>query len=135
MPSIPRSLGEKGHFMHAGLVVLCLGYVLSQFRRMANAVKNKGTFKPKHAMHLVRLLYSGIAAVETGEIQVDVSDRREELLRIRDGELTFDEVKKKALELDSQFQQTFERTALPEQPDYSSIDAFLVRARRKMLDG
>ena len=39
------------------------GYVLSQFRRMANAFKNKGAYKPKHAMHLIRLLHSGIAAI------------------------------------------------------------------------
>ncbi|MCE9548024.1 MAG: nucleotidyltransferase domain-containing protein [Planctomycetia bacterium] len=110
------------------------GYVLSQFRRMANAVKNQGTFKPKHAMHLVRLLYSGIAALQTGEIQVDVSERREELLGIRNGSLSFDEVKQMALALDKQFQQAFEQTALPEQPDYALVDAFLIRARRSVVD-
>ena len=110
------------------------GYVLSQFRRMANALKSKGSFKPKHAMHLIRLLYSGIAALETGEIQVDVAEHREELLRIRDEELPFEEIQKKALELDEQFEKAFERTALPDQPDYDQVDAFLIRARRKMVD-
>jgi predicted nucleotidyltransferase len=50
------------------------GYVLSQFRRMANAYKQKGTYKPKHAMHLIRLLHSGIAALQTGEIRIDVAN-------------------------------------------------------------
>jgi hypothetical protein len=110
------------------------GYVLSQFRRMANAVKNQDKFKPKHAMHLVRLLYSGIAALETGQIQVDVSARRDELMDIRNGGLTFEQVKEKALKLDREFQQTFEKTALPEQPDYSQVNEFLVWARRSMVD-
>lgn len=110
------------------------GYVLSQFRRMANAVKNQRTYKPKHAMHLIRLLYSGIAALQTGEIQVDVSDRREELLGIRNGALEFEEVKRRALALDKEFQQAFERTDLPDQPDFAAVDEFLIRARRSVVD-
>jgi len=110
------------------------GYVLSQFRRMANAYREKGTYKPKHAMHLIRLLHSGIAALQTGEIRIDVAEHREELLHIRSGGLAFEEVKQRALELDEQFQRAFERTALPEQPDYARVDAFLIRARRRMVD-
>jgi predicted nucleotidyltransferase len=109
-------------------------YVLSQFRRMANAYKDKGTYKPKHAMHLIRLLHSGIAALQTGEIRIDVAEHREELLHIRNGGLVFEEVKRRALELDERFQQAFERTALPEQPDYDRVDDFLIRARRRMVD-
>ncbi|MFZ5832752.1 MAG: DNA polymerase beta superfamily protein [Planctomycetota bacterium] len=110
------------------------GYVLSQFRRMANAVKDRGIYKPKHAMHLMRLLYSGIAALETGEIRVDVGEHRAELLEIREGRFSFDEVKQRALKLDERFQRAFENTALPEQPDYARVDDFLVRARRSMVD-
>jgi uncharacterized protein len=110
------------------------GYVLSQFRRMANAYKTKGTYKAKHAMHLIRLLYSGIAALETGEIRIDVAEHREELLHIRNDGLPFEEVKRRALELDERFQQAFERTGLPEQPDYARVDDFLIRAQRRMVD-
>ena len=110
------------------------GYVLSQFRRMANAFQAKTDYKPKHAMHLIRLLHSGIAALETGEIRIDVAEHRAELLHIRDDGLPFDEVKRRALQLDERFQQAFERTALPEQPDYRRVDDFLIRARRRMSD-
>ena len=110
------------------------GYVLSQFRRMANACKDKGTYKPKHAMHLIRLLHSGIAALQTGEIRIDVAEHRNELLHIRNDGLPLDEVKRRALELDEQFQQAFERTNLPEQPDYARVEEFLIRARRRMVD-
>lgn len=110
------------------------GYVLSQFRRMANAYKERGTYKPKHAMHLVRLLHSGIAALRTGEIRIDVAEHRDELLRLRDDGLPFDDVRLRALELDAQFQRAFEQTTLPEQPDYRRVDDFLIRARRRMVD-
>jgi len=126
--------GMRQAFLSKHLYKTYSGYVLSQFRRMSNAFKKKGTYKPKHAMHLVRLLLSGIAALETREIVVDVSAHRDELLRIRDGALSFGEVRQYALDLDKRFQQAFQTTTLPDQPDYESIDAFLIRARCRMVE-
>jgi predicted nucleotidyltransferase len=111
------------------------GYVLSQFRRMANAYEKTGAYKAKHAMHLVRLILSGTSALETGEIRIDVSEHRAELLEIRAGKLTFDEVRARALALDRQFQTAFEKTSLPERPDYVRVDAMVIEARRRMVDG
>src|SRR5205823_3241543 len=110
------------------------GYVLSQFRRMANAVAHHGTYKPKHAMHLLRLLMSGIAALRTGQIRIDVAEHREELLQVKAGTLSFDQARARALELDQEFQDAYERTTLPEQPDYGRVDEFLVWARRRMVE-
>jgi hypothetical protein len=84
-------------------------------------------------MHLIQLLHSGIGALRTGEILVDVSEHRQELLHIRDGQRSFDDVKVRALELDGEFQQAFEVTNLPDQPDFAKVDAFLIRARRRMV--
>ncbi len=108
------------------------GYVLSQFRRMSNAHAKTGRYKPKHAMHLLRLLLSGIEALQTHEIRVDVAEMRDDLLRVKSGVFTFDEIKRRALELDEQFQREFERTTLPDQPDVEAVDAFLIEARRRM---
>jgi len=124
----------RSAFLSKHLYKTYSGYVLSQFRRMANSIKNKGTYKPKHAMHLIRLLYSGIHALTTGEIMVDVSEHRAELLEIRAGKLSFEEVRESALALDKQFQAEFDKTSLPDQPDYEIVDSFLVRARKKMVD-
>jgi predicted nucleotidyltransferase len=110
------------------------GYVLSQFRRMANAMEKRGAYKPKHAMHLIRLLLSGISALRTGQIRIDVWEFRDELLRIKSGALTFEEVRGRAMELDREFQQAYLQSALPEQPDYRRVDEFLVWARRRMID-
>jgi predicted nucleotidyltransferase len=110
------------------------GYVLSQFRRMANAHAKTGAYRPKHAMHLVRLLHSGIEALRSGEIRIDVAEHREELLAIRSGALSFEQAKERALALDRQFQDAYRQTCLPEQPDYKRIDKFLIEARRRMVD-
>lgn len=107
------------------------GYVLSQFRRMKKHVEKHQSHRPKHAMHLIRLLYSGIAALEGRGILVDVGEHREELLRIKRERLAFADIHQRALELDQQFQAAFARTDLPEQPDVETIDAFLIWARRQ----
>jgi len=124
----------RSAFLSKHLYKTYSGYVLSQFRRMANAVAKTGAYKAKHAMHLVRLLHSGIAAVRQGEIRVDVAEHRDELLQIRMGKIPFEEVRRRALELGRDFQRAFESTSLPESPDYERIDEFLIRARRTGVD-
>ena len=110
------------------------GYVLSQFRRMANAHARTGQYKAKHAMHLIRLLYSGIDALRSGQIRIDVGEHREELLAVKSGALSFEQAKARALQLDREFQEAYRQTTLPEQPDYRRADEFLVWARRRMVD-
>jgi predicted nucleotidyltransferase len=110
------------------------GYVLSQFRRMANAHARTGKYKAKHAMHLIRLLHSGIDALRSGQIRIDVGEHRDELLAVKSGALSFEEARDRALSLDRAFQEAYRQTTLPEQPDYRRVDEFLVWARRRMVD-
>jgi uncharacterized protein len=132
---VGRRLRElRGAFLSRHVYKTYSGYVLSQFRRMANAQARTGGYKPKHAMHLVRLLFSGIEALRTGEIRVDVAEHREELLAIKSGALSFEQAKARALELDRLFQEAYRQTALPEGPDYQRVDDFLIWARRRMVD-
>jgi len=126
--------GLRQAFLSQHLYKTYSGYVLSQFRQMADAHKTQGAFKTKHAMHLIRLLHSGIHALRTGEILIDVGQHRDELLRIKQGELSFDQVMQHALALDKQFQAEFEQTTLPEQPDFAAVNAFLVKARRSAVE-
>ena len=131
-PLADRLREIRSAFLSKHLYKTYSGYVLSQFRRMRNSVQKKGTFKNKHAMHLIRLLHSGIGALRTGEIMVDVSEFRSELLAIRNGQSSFEEVEQTALELDRQFALEFESTSLPEQPDFEAVNRFLIEARRSV---
>jgi predicted nucleotidyltransferase len=110
------------------------GYVLSQFRRMANAHEKTGAYKAKHAMHLIRLLYSGIEALRSGQIRIDLAEHREELLAIKQGAWSFEQARTKALELDRRFQEAYRETRLPEQPDFRQANDLLIWARRRMVD-
>jgi len=129
-----RLRGMRDAFLTRYLYKTYSGYVLSQFRRMANAYARTGRYKAKHAMHLIRLLYSGTEALRSGRIRIDVGEHREELLAIKSGALSFEQAKAKALELDRHFQEAYRQTTLPEQPDYRRADEFLVWARRRMVD-
>lgn len=84
-------------------------------------------------MHLIRLLISGIHALQHGDIQVEVGDRRELLLAIKRGEVPWEETEKLRRSLHKEFDQAFQQTSLPERPNYERADVFLVKARRAAL--
>lgn len=109
------------------------GYVMSQFKKLNHHIENYGTIKWKHAMHLIRLLLSGIIALREGYIPVRVEEHREVLLAIRHEEKSWDEVNKLRLNLHKEFDTAFEQTTLPDRPDYERANEFLVKARRSVI--
>ena len=109
------------------------GYVLSQFKKMEQDLRTRGEIRWKHAMHLVRLLLSGITVLREGLVPVRVDEYRERLLAIKRGEAPWEEVNAWRLSLHNEFAEAFAVTRLPERPDYERADAFLVRARRSMV--
>ena len=106
------------------------GYVMSQFKRMQADLRNQGKVKPKHVMHLIRLLLSGIHVLREGLVPVDVGQHREQLLAIRSGEMPWDDIEAWRLRLHEEFDKALEQTNLPERPDYERANAFLLKARR-----
>ena len=123
----------RGSFLSRNLYQTYSGYVLSQFRKMQADVRHGGAYKPKHAMHLLRLLYAGIGALRTGQIVVDASDHRTELLVINESPPPFEVVHHRALELVEEFQSEFDHSALPDSPDVREVNAFLLDARRRSV--
>lgn len=109
------------------------GYTISQFRKMEARRKRGEEPKLKHAMHLIRLLLAGITTLNEGRVLVDVGDHRDELLAIRNGETSWEAIDIRRRQLHEQMDRAFERTSLPERPDYAAIDDYLVRARRSAL--
>jgi len=111
------------------------GYVMSQFKKLAQDIRNRGEIKWKHAMHLIRLLLSGITVLRDGFVPLKVNEHRDRLLAIRDGGQSWEDVDAWRLELHKEFDAAFETTRLPDRPDYEAANAFLVRARRHMAAG
>ncbi len=112
------------------------GYVMSQFKKLTQRLARGLEPKWKHAMHLIRLLLSGIGALRDGAVPVRVADHhRDELMTIRSGETPFEQIDRRRLELHREFEEAYSATTLPDKPDYVAANAYLIRARRASLEG
>ncbi|MBM3471945.1 MAG: nucleotidyltransferase domain-containing protein [Armatimonadetes bacterium] len=123
----------RGAFVSRMVYQTYNGYAMSQFHKMNRHLRTTGEMNWKHAMHLIRLLLSGIAALREGAIRVDVGEHREQLLAIRRGEMSVDDLEAWRRRLHREFDAALARSDLPERPDYGRANAFLVRARRSMV--
>ncbi|MEO0853966.1 MAG: nucleotidyltransferase domain-containing protein, partial [Cyanobacteria bacterium J06648_11] len=109
-------------------------YVLSQFKKMEQDLRSKGEIRWKHAMHLIRLLLSGIHILQEGFVPVRVEEHRDRLLAIKYGHLPWQEIDEWRLKLHTEFDRAFASTDLPTRPDYARANEFLIRARRAQVN-
>ena len=133
-PIAEKIIAEKEIFLSQLVYQTYNGYVVSQFKKMEQDLRNQRKIKSKHAMHLIRLLLSGITILQEGFVPVRVEQYREELLAIRDGNLPWDEVNKWRLDLHKKFDRSLSKTSLPERPDYERANTLLIEARRQMVE-
>lgn len=132
-PLAQELLAIRSRFLSKLVYQTYNGYVMSQFLKLEQDLRTTGNLKWKHAMHLIRLLLSGIQVLEEGTVPVRVEQHREQLLAIRRGEVPWDAINAWRLGLHKTFDAAFATTRLPEQPDYTSANDFLIRARRSMV--
>jgi predicted nucleotidyltransferase len=132
-PLARELLDMKAAFLSRLVYQTYNGYVMSQFRKLEQDLRNKGAIKWKHAMHLIRLLLSGTTVLREGFVPVRVDQYRDRLLSIRNGHMPWEEINAWRLDLHQRFDDAFANTRLPEQPDYHKADAFLIKARRNMV--
>jgi hypothetical protein len=109
------------------------GYALSQFKKIEQDIRNHGEVRWKHAMHLLRLLITGAAALREGRVPVRVEAHRDRLLAVKTGAVPWPEVDAWRRELHNDFECTLTETKLPERPDYEMANRFLVNARRRAV--
>ena len=82
-----------------------------------SALEESHGYDTKHAMHLVRLLRMGVESLRDGELIVKRPDA-EELLSIRDGAWTYDEIVKYAESMDKEVREVwYKKTKLRKKPD------------------
>lgn len=109
------------------------GYVMSQFKKLEQDLRSTGTVRWKHAMHLIRLLMSGVTVLKEGFVPVNVGERRDFLLAIKRGEMDWVEINQLRLGLHRDFDAALAATRLPDRPDYERANTFLIEARRAMV--
>lgn len=132
-PLAQRLLAMRSIFLSRLVYQTYNGYVMSQFKKMQADLRNQGRVKPKHVMHLLRLLISGIGVLRHGVVPVRVDEHRDQLLAIRRGEVPWEETEQWRRSLHAQFDQALAATKLPERPDYQRANEFLLEARRAAL--
>jgi predicted nucleotidyltransferase len=133
-PLAQELLALREHFLSKLIYQTYNGYVMSQFKKLEQDLRNQGRIKWKHAMHLIRLLQSGITALRERRVCVHVGDERDLLLAIKRGERPWEEVNSLRLKLHADFDAAFAQSPLPERPNYELANAFLIRARRTMVE-
>ena len=138
-----------------------LGYMKGQRARMLNQIachegvgRNGGHGKPRHdlcekfdydtkfAMHLLRLGMQGCELASTERITLPLEDPEKDwLLSVRRGGGPLQDVLDVAESLEAQMKENFDTSALPEHPDYATIEEWMQRmyirtwsADRKSLD-
>jgi predicted nucleotidyltransferase len=79
-------------------------------------------YDTKHAMHLVRLMRTGLELLESGELLVRRADAAD-LVAIRDGRLSYDELVAEAERLAADMREAVARSSLPADVDHEAIDA------------
>src|SRR4029077_14614567 len=86
----------------------------------------------KHAMHLVRLLRMGYEIITTGQVIVKRPDR-EELLAIRNGAKTYEEIIAYAEEMEAKIAEAEKLSPLPWSPDHAAIEQLQIDMIRDAL--
>jgi predicted nucleotidyltransferase len=88
--------------------------------------------RPKNAMHLLRILHSGLSLLEGSGplIAVPEGALREELLRIKRGEVALADVVTRAREVARTMEEAAEASPLPAEPDREAAEALLRSGRR-----
>jgi len=137
VPKDFRSLGRKlisnrNLFLSKNIKHTYTGYAYSQLHRMDKLNKNvaqnadrtarveKFGYDTKNAMHLIRLLRTGLEILTEGELHVFREDARD-LLAIKDGKYTYDELVEKAQRYDELIEEAYVRSPLPHKPDFNAI--------------
>ncbi|GAA3600579.1 nucleotidyltransferase domain-containing protein [Nonomuraea rosea] len=125
-PAGSRLLGLRGAFVSERAHETFAGYAVSQFRRLDPAAP-----KWKQAMHMIRLLLSGLHLVRHGEPLVQVGPFRERLLAVRRGELPWAEVDAWRTALAAELAAS--PSVLPARPDRERVEEFLMSVREENL--
>ena len=123
-------LDLRGAFLSRRADATFRGYAAQQLAKLEADIRNRGEPRWKHAMHLLRLLLSCRDLLRAGRLTVDVGDHREELLAVRRGERTWEEVRAWMRTLHEETDAAAAGSPLPAEPDRARVEDFLLRVRR-----
>jgi len=89
-------------------------------------LEEKYGYDTKHAMHLVRLMYEGEELLTTGYITFPRPERTE-LMAIRNGLYSYDQLMEKVENFDAMFETLYEKSSLPFSPNGIAINELYLK--------
>lgn len=95
-------------------------------------IERKYGIDTKNSYHLIRLLRMCVEILETGQVIVRRPDA-EELLAIRNGAWSYEQILKHAEELDKKAEELYATTTLPHSPDRNELDRLCIELVEKSL--
>jgi len=95
-----------------------------------SVLEEKFGYDVKHAMHLIRLLRSGLDILENGIVPVKRPDK-DYLLDIRNGKFTYDEIIKESEMLTKKVEEVSKKSSLPNEPNYPLAKALMLEIYMK----
>lgn len=98
------------------------------------ALEEKYLFDLKHATQLVRLLRLGKEILETGKVQVKRTDDREELMAIKTGAWTYQQLIDYADKIELEVKDAYNNSKLPNQPNIKYLDNLCIQLIEKSLE-
>lgn len=96
------------------------------------ALEEKYGYDTKHAMHLVRLQRMAVEILIEEKVIVRRTDR-DELLAIRDGAWSYDELMEQCEQLDKQIGSAAKQSTLPDDPDEDALEALCTSIVEEVL--
>jgi uncharacterized protein len=114
-----------------------LGYLTNQRERLEGSRGQKDVNRPelvekygfdtKYAMHALRLGIQGVELMETGKLQIPMSDKdRQYLLAVRTGQYTFQAVLDDIKTVEARLEKTWETSHLPKNPDTLAVEEWML---------
>lgn len=89
------------------------------------ALEAEHGFDTKHAMHLIRLLRMGAEIMRGEGVHVKRADR-EELLAVRNGQFTYEEIVALAEDYERQLDNLYQTSSLPNSPDVAKLNKLML---------
>ena len=101
-------------------------------RFQSNKMHGKG-YDAKNMMHTIRLLQMALKIFKNSELIIEV-DNRSELLEIKSGKFSYEEVVKMADDLIVEIEEFYSKSTLMTKPDLNKIENLLIELRLKLYN-
>lgn len=102
--------------------------------RYTTNIAHEKNYDSKNMMHTIRLLKVAKELLETGNLNVKRTEDRDELLAIKNGDFTYEEIMIKAENLQREIEEKSKLNLLPTELKSLEIEEFLINLRTKLYE-